>query len=329
MKKAQTSVPIIFMYIGWMKHYKGLNGDKITSEAKHVKLYQYGHEIYNFLPYKRKLYGFVQTPSIRLERLGASHDASSLQGVLVVWTARDPRESKRFIVGWYQNATVYRKPQEGDFDTNRSIKEELRRPAKDDKEYAPYLVSASEGDCTLLSFGERKFEIPFGKGGGKMGQSCLWYADSRPEWKADIIKYIQEYKPKTDRKRWSNHDQPRSGVSKEHEALTKFCAENPTELGLSQVKQMPGRTDYEFLCGDRPDVVFEMRGGKYAVLEIETDDPEPGFHQALKYRTLMCAHQRLPLDSRKVRGILVAWNVSPKVRRLCKKYAIEFFERKI
>ncbi|RLC35685.1 hypothetical protein DRH29_05955, partial [candidate division Kazan bacterium] len=60
--------------------------------------------------------------------------------------------------------------------------------------------------------------------------------------------------------------------TEEHKKLTQWCAENPEELGLSDV--IPGQTvigaPLSNLIPDAPDVVFKMRGRRWAVVEVET-----------------------------------------------------------
>jgi hypothetical protein len=67
-----------------------------------------------------------------------------------------------------------------------------------------------------------------------------------------------------------------------------------------------GNTEYELPSGDRADVVFDLLGNRYAVVEIETDNPTPGAYQAIKYKVLKCAQVGLDLKSRNVEAILVA-----------------------
>lgn len=61
------------------------------------------------------VYGYVQPPNagakadqgqINIDRLGGA-GADSVDGVLVVWTARRPKGGT-VVVGWYKDATVYR-----------------------------------------------------------------------------------------------------------------------------------------------------------------------------------------------------------------------------
>src|SRR5687767_708281 len=99
--------PLLLCRVSWMEDYRGLEAS-IHTNASYVRKHGFGGEIYNFLPSKTRVYGFVQFPrSMRIEKLGASPDAESITPVTVIWTA--PRKGGGvYVVGWYRNATVYR-----------------------------------------------------------------------------------------------------------------------------------------------------------------------------------------------------------------------------
>jgi len=117
------------------------------------------------------------------------------------------------------------------------------------------------------------------------------------------------------------------GEGKAHKELKEWIAKHPDVLGLTDV--VSSTVEHPFISGDAADIVFGLRSGAYAVVEIETTTPLPGAHQAIKYRALLCAEKQLPLGSSKVRSILVAWAIPPNVRRFCADYAIDFQEYEI
>jgi len=109
---------MIFLRIGWMDHYQGLNsGDNIKGGGAFVAQHGFGHEIFNFRPWNGHVYGYVQPTgaahnaesdrTINIDRLGAGKDDTSISGVLAVWAATRP-QGGTVIVGWYKNATVFR-----------------------------------------------------------------------------------------------------------------------------------------------------------------------------------------------------------------------------
>ena len=91
------------------------------------------------------------------------------------------------------------------------------------------------------------------------------------------------------------------------------------------------REEHLFMSGDSADVAFRFAGGSAAVAEVEVvaSGTLVGAHQALKYRTLMCAELGLPVDSKKVSGFLVAPEFSSEASAFCRKYGIKCHEKKL
>lgn len=117
------------------------------------------------------------------------------------------------------------------------------------------------------------------------------------------------------------------GEGEGHRKLKEWIAENPTELGLANIKEII--KEYGFVSGDAADIVFELDGNKWVIVEVETLDPNPGGYQALKYRVLKCAELGLDITSPNVEGVLVAWSIPEEVKIFCNKYGIRFFEKKL
>ena len=112
------------------------------------------------------------------------------------------------------------------------------------------------------------------------------------------------------------------GEGQEHKRLKEWIAEHPKAIGIANVKQ--AAIEHIFCCGDTVDILFELNDGTDIVVEIETIDPEPGCHQAIKYRALRCAERGIPLDSKQVKAYLVAWEIPKNVFSFCEKYEIVF-----
>lgn len=169
--------PLLFLNVGWMDCYQGLRNDDITGGGEFVRTKGYGHEIFNFKPFRGWVYGFGRAPhdSILLENLGAASDDQSINGITVVWVARS------LIVGWYTNATVFRKPQ---------------RPARNSRRNyrgvaIKYNVKAASQTCTLVEAETRCFRIPRAtEVRGGMGR-YLWYANG-DRW-IDFLKRVRRY----------------------------------------------------------------------------------------------------------------------------------------
>ncbi|MEM4293967.1 MAG: hypothetical protein QXJ27_07385 [Thermoplasmata archaeon] len=191
-----TREKILFCRIGWMAKYQGLEGDKITGGGEYVNENESGFEIYNFKPYKGKMYGYVHPPGRRgvgvhridIRRIDPRCNKEYVAGVLVVWVARHPQGGGQYIVGWYKNATVYRKYQNLPGDSGRVARNENEKK----EVIAGYYIIAEEKDCYLLEERERSFSIPkAGKGRVGMGQSNIWYAD-HPDAK-ELIEKVKKY----------------------------------------------------------------------------------------------------------------------------------------
>jgi hypothetical protein len=174
-----------------MNLYQGQTvSDQITGGGAFVEEHGYGHEIFNFQPFEGRVFGYVQPrrtayndqpgPGINLNRLGASSDDDSLSGVVAVWVARSP-QGRSFIVGWYANATIYRRWQPPPPGANRRY---------EGNEFG-YYVTAASSDATLLPSDERIFQVPRGEGG--IGQANVWYADSpdaHRQFRSDVLSYL-------------------------------------------------------------------------------------------------------------------------------------------
>lgn len=158
-------VPMIFCNIGWMAHYTGLSAQEKIEGVTQEYL---GHEVCNFAAAQNNFYGYVQHHGelIEIERLGAGQSDEEISGVTVIWTARRP-VGGTVVVGWYEDATVYRYLQRF---TKMSA---LHKKHGIDS----YRVKAEASNGRLLPIDERTFAVPKGVKGG-MGQANVWHADT-------------------------------------------------------------------------------------------------------------------------------------------------------
>ncbi len=180
---------LVFLNTGWMDFYKGLSeNDTIIGGGKHVDNVGWGGEMYNFQPFENFMYGYVQPVidrkhnnpcTIKLEKIGATEEDESLEGVTVVWSATDPDNGGTYIVGWYKDATVYRYYQLAPVNSKRRHK----------KESLGFYITAKRKDVTLLPKDERIVRIKR-KTPNWMGQSNVWYADNNPEFIQTVKAYI-------------------------------------------------------------------------------------------------------------------------------------------
>ena len=168
---------IVFCEIAWMKYYKDVFGDQPRNGGKFIDENGEGCEVWNFLPYNHKCYGYVMHygNELHIENYGEKYrKKDEIDDMTVVWVASDGKGSK--IVGWYEHATMYRYWQ-------------LFQGRND------YNFMADEKDCYLIEENERSFIIPRASkvGSGKgMGQSQIWYATD-PEAQIELVPKVLEY----------------------------------------------------------------------------------------------------------------------------------------
>ena len=130
---------VLFCNISWMKEYKGINrNDRPYSGAGYVLETGDAYEKYNFLPYEDgNQYGFIETKHVsgstdfqndykkfNLSNFGEEFsNKATADGILVIFFARNPLDSKFYIVGYYKNASVYKERQ---FVHNNGIEEDIQ-----------------------------------------------------------------------------------------------------------------------------------------------------------------------------------------------------------
>lgn len=151
---------ILVCRIAWMDHYRGVNkDDKVIWMGRQLDVKGWW-EVFNFEPSGGRYYGGLylerggKPTTIHLERLGAG-GADKVDNVLVVWAAVRPKFGL-VVVGWYDNATVFRTRQQMQLG-NRT---------------RHYYVTARTADSVLLDVDERLLRVPTGK--GAMGQQNTW-----------------------------------------------------------------------------------------------------------------------------------------------------------
>lgn len=151
--------PMLFCNIAWMETYTGDPADKPLGGGSHPEK----AEKYNFKPLNGRMLGYVRATSetIDITKLGAAADASSYEGVDVVWTARHPDRHRRVVVGWYRKATVFRKLQEHPGPLGRS-----------------YHFEAKAANCVLLEPTFRNLEVKRAQAVKGGAGRYVWFAES-------------------------------------------------------------------------------------------------------------------------------------------------------
>jgi len=81
--------------------------------------------------------------------------------------------------------------------------------------------------------------------------------------------------------------------------------------------------EYTFATGDRADIVFRCKSGRYFIVEVEMVDAWTAVFQTVKYKALLCAELRKPLTSNLVKTILVAPFISPETKEFASRYRVK------
>ncbi len=186
---------ILYCRVGWMKEYKGcvnadipINGGKYNKDA-------IGYEAFNNLSHNGIFYGYVQPGTnrtagkekwdgqIHIEKLGADKSDESTDEVLIIWVATSKQKVGQYIVGWYQNATVYREIREI---RAQDIEERKQHCDAEYKESVPHRYNISTKYSVVIPEENRTERID------GMGHSNIWYGNKRSDARA--LKYIESYK---------------------------------------------------------------------------------------------------------------------------------------
>ena len=184
-----------------MKFYKGPKpGDeKPIGGGRFTKL-GIGGEAHNFLNINGVMYGYFQphmkSPyEINLSRIkqGCPDDADKIDNVLVIWFATHPIDRGQVVIGWYNNATVYRYRQEPN-----------NMPLRNN---GGYYIKANVEDCVLLPISNRRFPVGHETEktrAGNPGTANIFYVldsqgevkdltNENNEWIANLVNYVEDY----------------------------------------------------------------------------------------------------------------------------------------
>jgi hypothetical protein len=174
--------PILYFNIGWMTEYRGPAANDPTIGAhRYLDAHRNGAESYNFVPTSDGTVRGYRPPGDRertnITRLGAAARDDAIEGVLVVWMAREPGTQKTLIVGWYENATVFRQARDGGIDFHG--------------ERIHYTAEARVADAKLLPPVARTFNVRSSRTdpGAGFGQKPTWYGS--PAVDARVWAYVR------------------------------------------------------------------------------------------------------------------------------------------
>lgn len=198
--------PIIFARVASMRYYKGITeNDRPKNGGSFVSSTGMAHECYNFDPIIQdgedyeKCIGYCQLSGgkagvnqMHIEKIvgcKACKKEDCCENVTVVFVARTSDTKSMRVVGFYKNATVFRRPRIMLFDNGYE---------------QTYWFEAKAEDCVLLPYETRinksMWYVPCSsKKGFGMGQSGIWYAggegasDDETEYVERMINSIDNY----------------------------------------------------------------------------------------------------------------------------------------
>lgn len=188
--KVKLRIPLVICRVTYMKYYDGITADDMPiNGGSFVSENNDAFEKNNFHCYDDgNCYGFIETKyrsghkgeneyanAITIENINPMcKGRPSVDGVRVVLIAFSPVLKKNVIVGWYENATVYR---------NRVVDGGMI-----------YMTKCLYSDAHLIPDTERSFEIPRGQGNNfGIGQSNFWYIQTKGntfEFEEQLTEYI-------------------------------------------------------------------------------------------------------------------------------------------
>lgn len=186
----------------WMNVYRGVTDDDPDPDLSEG-------ECWNFLEMPDGYcYGYAEIRdfgNLNINKLGARDQDTKINGVLVVFAAKNPDDDRFVVVGWYTNATVFR-------ETFRIGDLGLCRPGRDGDVINAW-VRFKTNDATLISADDRRFRMPRANdpepngGFGGIGQTGVWYGlndgemcrfppeaqQSRMQFRKKLTKYIEKH----------------------------------------------------------------------------------------------------------------------------------------
>lgn len=188
--KVMIRTPLVVCRVTYMKFYDGITVDDApVNGGSFVTENNDAYEKNNFHCYEDgNCYGFIETKyraghtgeneyanAITIENINPMCKGQpSVGGVRVILAAFSPTLKKTVVVGWYDNATVYR---------NRVVDGDLI-----------YMMKCRYTDAHLIPDADRSFEIPRGQSNDfGIGQSNFWYLQTKGntyEFEEKLTAYI-------------------------------------------------------------------------------------------------------------------------------------------
>lgn len=258
--KRRAPPPMIFFNIGWMKNYTGTDAsDPTIGGHGYLDNHDHGAEAFNFLPTKDRTFRGYRPPGAGqktdISRLGAGTKDEFIDGVLVVWIAREKGSGETLIVGWYDNARVYRSAQPGGVFLYGNRED--------------YSAEARIEDSKLLPEVARSFRIASSrtKPGEGFGQKPTWYGSDAVNKR--VWQYISSFqssappRPKPKGKKPPRNLDPELRCKVEQSAVEHARAYYKAKYGedcyIKSVEKDAAGWDLEVYCAEPP-LLVEVKG---------------------------------------------------------------------
>jgi 5-methylcytosine-specific restriction protein A len=157
--------PPLLCRIVWAEKYCEKKEKMYAGRLRYPKENNLAIELLNFLEEAGRLYGFTENrgAKININRLGAEPAAKWIDGVKIIFCSLEKISQELVVVGWYDNARVYRESQ-----VDRGLK----------RGEWPYYFQAQAKNGVLLRPTERQLRVPVKESReerGFIGQRCVFY----------------------------------------------------------------------------------------------------------------------------------------------------------
>jgi hypothetical protein len=141
-------MPFILCRVVWANTYRSKKESFFAGNMKYPMNHGVAHELLNFANEAGLSYGYVESKgdSIRLSNFGIATNAETIDGITIIWCALDEGTRKLRVVGWYDDATVFSRPQAL---TGRSLRGRWQ-----------YYFKTKIENAHLIAEAERYLEVP-------------------------------------------------------------------------------------------------------------------------------------------------------------------------
>jgi 5-methylcytosine-specific restriction enzyme A len=171
---------VMLCRVVWAEKYDSKKEKIFAGNMRYPAAHNFAHEQLNFAVEHKSVYGYVENRSqnIDIQKLGAEAGAEAVDGVTVIFCALDELSMKLRVVGWYEDAIVYKTPQ-------GPKKGSIRGSWQ-------YYFRASSQDAHLIPETSRDLEVPRKQNvtdRGFMGQRNVFY----PSGNANYERFLQSF----------------------------------------------------------------------------------------------------------------------------------------